>query len=269
MPVSLAVVVPFYRGMPFLERLMTSLTREPIEEIIFAVDDAESGPALRRAVAAYANVTVVETPGTIGTAGARNLGLQAATAEWVTFVDQDDWWPSNFVERLAVQDTDEIVAYDNNIWSERDGSLERHATTVLENAKFTTTTFDRTSPVVYDWLPMFKIVLRRSDALRAGGYSTWAYAIEDLVFLMRLLSLGLRVDVRAEPRGDYLWHPDSISQKIAAGSSKLGRRAFRTWMRLYLELALNGNFPLRARRAFVWCFGVATKEWLLRCVRLR
>ena len=269
MPVSLAVVVPFYRGMPFLERLMTSLASEPIDEIIFAVDDVESGPSLRGALAAHANVTVVETPGTLGTAGARNFGLQMATAEWVTFVDQDDWWPSNFIERLAVQDTDEIVAYDNNIWSERDGSLERHTATVLENAKFTTTTFDRTSPVVYDWLPMFKIVVRRSDALRAGGYSTWAYAIEDLVFLMRLLSVGLRVNVRAEPKGNYLWHPESTSQQIAAGSNTLGRRAYRTWMRLYFGLALDRNFSLRARRAFAWCFGVVTKEWLLRCVRLR
>jgi glycosyltransferase involved in cell wall biosynthesis len=269
MAVSLAVVVPFFRGMPFLERLMTSLASEPIDEIIFAVDDAESGPSLRSALARHANVTVVETPGTLGTAGARNFGLQMAKAEWVTFVDQDDWWPSNFIERLDIQETDEIVAYDNIIWSERDGFLERHTATVLENAKFTTTTFDRTSPVVYNWLPMFKIVVRRSNALRAGGYSTWAYAIEDLVFLMRLLSLGLRVDVRAEPKGNYLWHPKSISQQIAAGSNALGRRAFRTWMRLYFGLALDRNFSLRARRAFVWCFGVVTKEWLLRCVRLR
>lgn len=268
MPVSLAVVVPFYRGMKFLDKLMDSLGDQPIDELIFVVDDAESGPALREAVAGRSNVVIVETTGSTGTAAARNHGLKTATAEWVTFLDQDDWWPQDFVEQLAIQPDDQIIAYDSVVWlTGDDGQLEQRATTTLEEEGFTTTSFDRTSEVVKDYLPMFKLVLRRTDALRAGGYSTWAFAVEDYNFLLRLLSLGLRVDVRPKPLGNHLWHPDSISRQINAGDKKLGRRGFRTFARLYARLALDGNYPWATRRTFVWRAGVAAKGWTLLWIR--
>ena len=35
-----------------------------------------------------------------GAGSARNLGLEKATGEWVTFIDADDWVSSNFIENL-------------------------------------------------------------------------------------------------------------------------------------------------------------------------
>lgn len=265
---SLAVIVPFYRGMKFLDRLMASLGDQPIDEIVFVVDDGESGSALREALADRTNVIIVETTGSLGTSAARNHGLNVATAEWVTFLDQDDWWPKDFVEQLAIQPDDQVIAYDNVVWLTGDGEqMERRATTVFEDDGFTTTSFDRTSEVVKDYLPMFKLVLRRTDALRAGGYSTWAYAVEDYDFLMKLLSLGLRIDARSEPKGHHLWHGDSISRQIGAGSKDQRRRGFRTFMRLYARLSLDSQFPWATRRTFVWRMGVAAKGWLLLQIR--
>jgi glycosyltransferase involved in cell wall biosynthesis len=47
-----------------------------------------------------ANVKVLKTAGNIGTALARNVGVRASTQPWVTFLDQDDWWPDNFLREL-------------------------------------------------------------------------------------------------------------------------------------------------------------------------
>jgi glycosyltransferase involved in cell wall biosynthesis len=260
---SLAVIVPFYRGMAFVPRLQESLGGQAIDEIIFVVDDNESGPALRREFASWSNVRVLETSGSLGTSPARNVGIREATSEWIALLDQDDWWPDDFVERLALRDDDSVVAYDNLIWTTVGGVEQQKSSTVLQEADFTTASFDKNDPVVKDYLPMFKLVLRRADALAVGGYSEWAYAVEDYDFVMKLLSKGLRIDIRDEPLGHHLWHGESISRQIAAGSHRKGMRAFRTWMRIYLRLSFDRSFPRATRNTFVWRFGVAAKGWAL------
>lgn len=73
-------------------------TRSP-EEIIVVLDGCPSLEAeLRRA---YAEITVIALPGPSGLATARNLGVAAATADTVLFLDDDAIAAPDWVELLA------------------------------------------------------------------------------------------------------------------------------------------------------------------------
>ncbi len=73
----------------------------PPHEVIVVIDgpdEAGTEPALHGLH--EARVRVLALPGNVGGGGARNLGVQAATGEWIAFLDDDDLW---FPEKLAAQ----------------------------------------------------------------------------------------------------------------------------------------------------------------------
>jgi GT2 family glycosyltransferase len=105
---SAAVVVCAYSDArwPALARAVGSLRiqSEPAAEVILVVD--HNPVLLQRAAASFAGLRVVASEGSPGLSGARNTGVQAATAEIVAFLDDDavaapDWLHELLVEFAA------------------------------------------------------------------------------------------------------------------------------------------------------------------------
>ena len=94
-PVVLSIIVPAFRVQGYLRECLNSILRQPCAGIeVVAVDDcspdacgaimdefAEQDPRLR----------VLHLDSNVGLGEGRNLGLDAATGEYVWFVDSDDW----------------------------------------------------------------------------------------------------------------------------------------------------------------------------------
>lgn len=104
-PVSFTAVIPVHNKRPHLEACFASVlaqTRAPDE--IIAVDDAStdgSGAWLDSFVRQTPQVTLLlrDTPGYGGYA-ARNLAVARARGEWIVFLDADDEWLPDHLERL-------------------------------------------------------------------------------------------------------------------------------------------------------------------------
>ncbi|MBW3629359.1 MAG: glycosyltransferase family 2 protein [Gemmatimonadetes bacterium] len=99
---SISVVVPFYQGQAWLERALRSIERQTLQprEIVL-VDDGSPEP-LRvdvRAENVATPVRVVRHPRNRGIPAARNSGVKAASSEWIAFLDQDDEWTPDKLER--------------------------------------------------------------------------------------------------------------------------------------------------------------------------
>lgn len=97
---SLAVVILSYNRQEELRRTlahMTSLNEQP--EII-VVDNASTDGTVAMLGKDFPNVRVVASSMNIGGA-ARNLGVQAASAPYIAFCDDDSWWHPGSLE-LAV-----------------------------------------------------------------------------------------------------------------------------------------------------------------------
>lgn len=90
----LTVIIPVYNTAAYLEQCMESVIHQTYKNLeIICVDDGstDDSPGI---LAKYANrdsrITVI-TQANRGAASARNAGLDAATGEFVAFLDSDDW----------------------------------------------------------------------------------------------------------------------------------------------------------------------------------
>ena len=107
MTMRASVVVPVYNPGRYLDACIDSLRRQSLPpdalEAIF-VDDGStdgSGARLDRLAAASSNVRVIHIPNSGWPGRPRNLGLEAATGEYVLFCDHDDWLGEEALERLV------------------------------------------------------------------------------------------------------------------------------------------------------------------------
>ncbi len=104
---NISVIIPCYNVAPYIDRCLTSITSQTIGtnalEII-CVDDASTDDTwahLQVWEQKYPdNIMLVhcDVNGRQGTA--RNIGLQYASAEWIAFIDSDDWIELDYFEKL-------------------------------------------------------------------------------------------------------------------------------------------------------------------------
>ena len=102
-----SVVIPAYNREKLIEATLESVSRQslpPLETIV--VDDA-SNDGTAAIVEAWSNahpgsgVRLIRQPVNAGVSAARNRGIQEARGEWIAFLDSDDLWEPEHLEKLA------------------------------------------------------------------------------------------------------------------------------------------------------------------------
>lgn len=100
-------VIPSYKRADSLERAINSALNQTYKNIeVLVVDDNIAGDeysiALQEIVAKYTKntrVRLISQPRHINGAEARNAGIKAASGEWVAFLDDDDEWLPQKIEK--------------------------------------------------------------------------------------------------------------------------------------------------------------------------
>lgn len=99
---TVSVVIPAFNAAEFLAEALDSVlaqTYQPLEVIV--VDDGSEDETPQVAAAYSGKVTYVRKPHGGGCGGTRNVGIRAARGEWIAFLDADDVWMPNLVEKLV------------------------------------------------------------------------------------------------------------------------------------------------------------------------
>ncbi len=100
-----SVVIPAFNAEAYLARTVASAQNQTLADIeILIVDDASSDGTLalaRRLAADDPRVKVIAADCNRGPAAARNLGLEAATGNWVALLDADDAFERGRLARLV------------------------------------------------------------------------------------------------------------------------------------------------------------------------
>ncbi|MBD5391690.1 glycosyltransferase family 2 protein [bacterium] len=101
---KISIVVPVYNVGPYLSRCLDSLIWQSLKDIeIICVDDASTDDSLE-ILRGYAEkdkrIQVIPLVKNSGVATARNTGIDAASGEYIGFVDSDDCVDLDFYEQL-------------------------------------------------------------------------------------------------------------------------------------------------------------------------
>ncbi|MFF4649508.1 CDP-glycerol glycerophosphotransferase family protein [Streptomyces sp. NPDC001380] len=115
-----SIIVPAYKVQAYLGPCIDSVLTQSFEDFeLIGVDDRSPdacGEIFDEAAARDDRVTVLHLPENVGLGRARNAGLEAATGEYVLFLDSDDTLTPGALQavadRLAACDDPEILVYD-------------------------------------------------------------------------------------------------------------------------------------------------------------
>jgi glycosyltransferase involved in cell wall biosynthesis len=200
---TVAVVVPCYNAERWISRVVQSAIdqRYPGLEIV-VVDDGSTDRSVA-IVQSFGEGVRCKTGPNCGACVARNAGLAATTADYVMFLDADDYLEPDSLRhwaKAAHSANAHIVfgplAYEQDSKIIPAQPLEPPATS---------------EHVLRQWLqgwfiPPCSILWRRSFVESIGGWNTAALRNQDGELVMRALILGARVAICDAGRGIYVQH---------------------------------------------------------------
>jgi glycosyltransferase involved in cell wall biosynthesis len=194
LPADVSVVIPTFRRREVLALAVRSVRAQSVapREII-VVDDC-SGPAFDDVLESLSGeARIVRLTHNQGPAAARNAGVQNARSTFVAFLDSDDAWAPDKLERqlayLAAHPdcdgvhTGVIVAT----------SSEQRPETLGKPPRLTLQHILRQREVVTS-----SLMIRRATFLRAGGFDSRIVSSEDYELSIRLVAGGANIDFLPE-----------------------------------------------------------------------
>lgn len=103
---TVSIIVPVYKVEKYLPKCIDSILAQTFSDFeLLLVDDGSpdnSGKICDEYAKRDSRIRVFHKPNG-GVSSARNLGLDEARGEWVTFVDADDWLDSNCMAKCSEQ----------------------------------------------------------------------------------------------------------------------------------------------------------------------
>jgi glycosyltransferase involved in cell wall biosynthesis len=229
-PESVAVVIPVRDGEAYLAEAIDSALGQtrPVAQVV-VVDDGSTDGSLELARRYEPAVRCLsQPPGGIGPA--RNAGAAEAGGDYLTFLDADDRWPANRIERLLAPfrtDPSPDLVF---------GSIVEFVSPELD-AAIAATLESRTEP--HPASVAGTMLVCREAWERVGGFADDKLVSEYLDWLLRARELGLREAVV----------PDVVTERRlhSANNTRIQRQQLAEYART-LKAGLDRG-RLNARRA--------------------
>ena len=102
----ISIVVPIYNGENYIEDCLKSILVQTYEDWeLILIDNASEDNSLRvckEYAAKDDRIQVLRQHNNMGVSVARNLGIEKARGEFITFIDIDDWIEEDYLEKLYV-----------------------------------------------------------------------------------------------------------------------------------------------------------------------
>ena len=185
---AISVMIPCYNDAAFVgEAIESALQQTLLPDEVIVVDDGSSDNSAAVATAYGPLVRVIRQEHR-GLAAARHAGVLAAIGSWIAFLDADDLWTSQRLERLArvaaSAEPDVVCIFNDLSYVWPDGTWTARPTPVH--------LLDRDAHVnlLCDWLVNPSALLVRADVARTIPFVEGVSHVEDLQFLALLSRRG-------------------------------------------------------------------------------
>ena len=196
-----SVIIPVYNGQQLLQQAWQMLLDQaysPLEVIV--VDDGSTDET--GVIAKTIPQIIYLHQENKGPSAARNLGLEQASAEFITFLDIDDQYPAHKLQWQAAYLSEHpqievVVGGIKTIWSA--GMQPRLSPFELEND-------------MRAFVNLGASMFRRAAFERVGNFAEELLYSEDVDWFLRALEKEARIKIVKKPGLLYLKHPSSYSE---------------------------------------------------------
>ena len=119
--VKLSIIIPYYNTYEYTEKLLEKIMEQLTDEVeVIVVDDGCNEARLDNIVINQKNITILHRYENSGNASIpRNLGLDNAKGNYITFIDSDDMISDNYISKIlkAIQGNPDIIflSWENHI----------------------------------------------------------------------------------------------------------------------------------------------------------
>lgn len=118
---TVSIIIPVYNVEKYLTKCLDSVLSQTWGDYeVIIVDDGstDSSPQICDEYEKKDERIVVVHQENKGISGARNIGIQKARGEWITFLDSDDWWEAEYLESMKLKNVELCVCGYNVLYEE-------------------------------------------------------------------------------------------------------------------------------------------------------
>jgi glycosyltransferase involved in cell wall biosynthesis len=203
----ISVIMPCFNASQYVTEAVESVLSQSYSHVeLIVVDDGstDGSNAVLTSLAATAHPGRMRLLHTtrMGPYPARNAGLKQAQGEYVAFLDADDWWLPNTLQKLYGALTERGADLSYCGW--------QNVGEGIQSAPYVPPAYEEDDPVAHfvrtcPW-PIHAALVRRDVVKRLGGFSERRFASMDYDFWLRALALTRNIVRVPEVLAFYRWH---------------------------------------------------------------
>lgn len=231
-PTRFSVLIAAYNADRFIAGTLDTVRRQTYRHFEVVVVDDGSSDGTAAAVTQYrqahpdVEIRLIRSANR-GMGGARNLGVREARYDWVAFLDHDDLWYPEKLERVAeairADPAVDIIHHDEHL-VERTTTGEMRVRRTLHYRMPTDALYER---MLFGGrsLSGSATVVRKGRVVEAGWFSEcrdWA-GIEDYDLWLKLAAASCRIRFIDEVLGEYIVHEANTTRHVVAFHERLFR----------------------------------------------
>lgn len=192
---KISVVIPFYKGEEFFDECIQSVLDQsyPVEEIIVINDSpSESTKDFLSKYDALAKIIHLEK--NHGISNARNIGVANCKCDWIAFLDNDDVWVKNKIEKQV-----EYLEEHRDVAALHTGTKVFSGEEVIEFYVDKPLRLEMKDALLISQVLPSSLIVKKKAIEDVGGFDPNASGSEDREITIKLINNGVLIDFIPEP----------------------------------------------------------------------
>ncbi len=229
-PGTISVIIPTYNRAELVGEALESVFQQTHSRLEVIVVDDGSTDDTAEVLARFGNRVKTITLARSGISTARNAGIDAATGEFIAFLDNDDLWVSEKIEKhlaFAIGHPEFVLTYTDAVQFSKEGIEKKSFADYFSALNDPSHLF---TPMITEYaIPLMSTVIIRSSFLKESGLRFQNYlGIDDLELFLQIMVA----------RGRFGYLPEKLTMRRMHGSNFSGNhgRRFEQRKLLYTDL---------------------------------
>jgi glycosyltransferase involved in cell wall biosynthesis len=256
---KVSVIIPTYNRRQYIQNAIDSVLNQTYRDReIIVIDDASTDGTADWIAQTYPDIHLIRLSQNCGAAGARNQGLSNATGEFVAFLDSDDRWSPDYLEKQV----ESLQSHTNAVISVCPclNIVDSDIQYVSENKPWHGDRKPIRQMLVKPLIITMSVVAIRRATLATAGYLNESLKIaHDREWYLRLLY-----------DGDLAWIPDTLvtrfvcSDGITKGYRQWAKEVFQILDIFFADERARAYRSLESQLRSRWAINVIQALWDLK-----